>query len=109
MRLTSKQIEIMRILKEGNGMDGDKPVPCDLDQLLERLPYTTTKDSIQFSIRALVKKELVEKKGIEVRRGRSRILLALTKSGKAIFSAETEPWVVDEETPIPVLSIDLIA
>lgn len=101
MRLTVKQIEIMGILNAGNGIDAGKFSPCDLDQLLERLSYRTTKDSIQFSIRALVKKELVEKKGTEVRRGRSRVLLSLTKSGKAIFSAETEPWMVGEEDTIP--------
>lgn len=31
------------------------------DELLEVLPYKTTKQSIQFSIRALIKKGLVEK------------------------------------------------
>ena len=33
----------------------------DLDELLEILPYRTTKQSIQFSLRALIKKGLVEK------------------------------------------------
>ncbi|WKZ86330.1 MarR family transcriptional regulator [Ralstonia pickettii] len=77
MHLTVKQIELMRVIGAGNP-DGS---PADLDQVLERLNYETTKSSIQFSIRALIKHGLIEKGGREKRRGRQRVLLLITSAG----------------------------
>lgn len=75
--LTKKQIYILFTLVKGND-DGSF---LDIDQLLENLPYETTKESIQFSIRALVKHGLIEKKPTETRRGRKRRPLAPTLVG----------------------------
>ena len=77
MLLTSKQIELMRVITEANPDGTD----IDLDQLIERLRYTTTQDSLQFSIRALIKRELIEKTGMEKRRDRRRILIRATDMG----------------------------
>lgn len=84
MLLTTKQIQIMSIVIRMNE-DGSF---VDLDQLLERLPYETTKQSIQFSVRALVAKELIEKKPREKRRERSRVILAPTELGYQIVRGQ---------------------
>lgn len=52
-----KQTEILAKLVKGNP-DGSF---LDLDQLLDSLTYTTTKASIQFSLRCLVRKGLAER------------------------------------------------
>lgn len=76
MNLTTKQKAILGLIVKANP-DG----PIDLDQLIERLPYTTSKDSMHFSIRALVAKGLIEKGGLENRRGRARRLITVTPLG----------------------------
>ena len=103
MNLTSKQIAILGIIVEGNGLDGSKKlVPCDLDQIIERVNYKPTKDAIQFSIRNLIGKGLIEKSGTENRRDRRRVLISPTELGRRFFRAETNPcWVEpDEDDPI---------
>ena len=57
MNLTSKQKDVIKTLNLGYA----RGHLLDLDELLEILPYRTTKQSIQFSLRALIKKGLVEK------------------------------------------------
>ncbi|MCV5296738.1 hypothetical protein OFC42_33710, partial [Escherichia coli] len=57
MTLTDKQKDIIKTLNLGY----ERGHLLDLDELLEVLPYKTTKQSIQFSIRALIKRGLVEK------------------------------------------------
>ncbi|HDN1440622.1 TPA: hypothetical protein P1E99_005160, partial [Escherichia coli] len=57
MTLTNKQKDIIKTLNLGY----ERGHLLDLDELLEVLPYKTTKQSIQFSIRALIKRGLVEK------------------------------------------------
>ena len=57
MNLTSKQKDVIKTLNLGY----ERGHLLDLDELLEILPYRTTKQSIQFSLRALIKKGLVEK------------------------------------------------
>jgi predicted transcriptional regulator len=74
MNLTDKQIALIDTIMKGNP-DGTW---LDLDQVLERLPYTTTKDSLQFSLRILIGKGLIEKKARESRRGQQRRILAPT-------------------------------
>lgn len=77
MRLTSKQIELMRVI---SGADG-----VDLDEIVDRVRYTTTKQSLQFSIRALIGHKLIEKRGLEMRRGRERQVIQATNLGKSMF------------------------
>lgn len=76
-RLTAKQFQIIDILTRGNP-DGSF---CDLDELLLRLPYETSKDSLHFSIRALMKRGYVTKHDRESRRGKSRRVLSATPEG----------------------------
>lgn len=83
MRLTDKQLEVLRVIAEAN-TDGTL---ADLDEVIERVSYKPTKQAIQFSIRALIGHELIEKRGAEKRRGRNRVLLAATPLGVHFHSA----------------------
>ncbi|EOM3320626.1 hypothetical protein ACNB6T_003577 [Escherichia coli] len=81
MTLTDKQKDIIKTLNLGY----ERGHLLDLDELLEVLPYKTTKQSIQFSIRALIKKGLVEK-GHTRQRSNNRYhrrTLGLTTLGRA--------------------------
>jgi DNA-binding MarR family transcriptional regulator len=78
MHLTPKQLEVLRIIAKGNH-DGSV---ADLDEIIERCEYKPTKQAIQFTIRALVKHELIEKLGSEKRRGRLRVLIGATVLGQ---------------------------
>lgn len=80
MHLTTKQVELMRVIVTGNGV-GE---PADLDEILERVRYETSKQSLQFSIRALIAHKLIEKRGIEKRRGRQRVVIQATAAGGAL-------------------------
>lgn len=77
MHLTLKQIELLNTIGRRNP-DGSA---VDLDQLIERLSYKPTKQSIQFSIRALIAHGLIQKDAPEKRRGRTRTLISLTEKG----------------------------
>jgi hypothetical protein len=79
LRLTSKQILLMKAI-----CIAQRP---DLDEILETLEYETTKQSLQFSIRALMRRGLIERSEIECRRGRNRRIITLTKLGYSIYSA----------------------
>lgn len=82
---TDKQYKILIVLCHGNGKDENgKFVPCDIDELLERLAYRTTKQSMQFSIRALVKHRLIVKDK-EKRRGAKRVILVPTTTAMKIM------------------------
>jgi DNA-binding MarR family transcriptional regulator len=83
MRLTDKQLEVLRVIAEANP-DGTL---ADLDEVIERAAYKPTKQAIQFSIRALIGHELIEKRGAEKRRGRNRVLLAVTPLGQHFHAA----------------------
>ena len=81
MTLTDKQKDIIKTLNLGY----ERGHLLDLDELLEVLPYKTTKQSIQFSIRALIKKGLVEKGHTRQRSDNRyhRRTLGLTTLGRA--------------------------
>ncbi|WP_053265209.1 hypothetical protein [Escherichia coli] len=81
MMLTNKQKDIIKTLNLGY----ERGHLLDLDELLEVLPYKTTKQSIQFSIRALIKKGLVEKGHTRQRSDNRyhRRTLGLTTLGRA--------------------------
>ena len=81
MTLTDKQKDIIKTLNLGY----ERGHLLDLDELLEVLPYKTTKQSIQFSIRALIQKGLVEKGHTRQRSDNRyhRRTLGLTTLGRA--------------------------
>lgn len=74
---------------------GDGEAAIDLDQLLERLDYQTTKESLQFSLRALIGHGLIRKAERELRRDRIRQTLVPTTYGKQVY-AETQPHFVSD-------------
>lgn len=82
MNLTTKQAALLQVILAGD-KSGDH---CDIDQILERLPYQTTKQSLQFSLRAMVDKGCIEKAGRVVRRQRQRETYKATMTGVAMFN-----------------------
>lgn len=86
-RLTFKQTHLLTIIAKGNKEDGT----IDLDEILESLQYETSKQSLQFSIRALVVHQFIEKKGLQKRRGRMRQVIEATELGKKMIGAATAP------------------
>lgn len=86
-RLTVKQIQILQTINQ-HWLTHRQEI--DVDQLLESLPYQTTKQSMQFSIRALIKKGVILKCECEVRRGRQRRILKITDHGKRLLGIRSE-------------------
>ena len=82
MKLTEKQKKVLMVVVRANP-DGTF---CDLDQVIERVPYKTTKASIQFIVRNLIGKGLIEKVDTEARRNRRRIILGPTAEGYKLVS-----------------------
>jgi len=82
VEITPYMREVLRVVIRANA-DGSF---CDLDQIIDRVGYHTTKQSIQFTIRAMIAKGLIIKKGREKRRGRSRVVIAATQLGYQVFN-----------------------
>lgn len=59
----------------------------DLDQIIERIDYQVSKQAIQFTLRGMIQRGVIEKCGIETRRGRNRILYRTTALGQDYFKA----------------------
>lgn len=95
MHLTQKQIELIRVIGSRNP-DG---TPLDLDQILELLSYKPTKQSLQFSIRALIAHNLIQKDAPEKRRGRTRTIISLTKAGEIMngMPKKTQSFISDTD------------
>lgn len=90
--LTTKQRQVVSLIIQGDKEEaitaGTKFMPIDLDRLLETLPYRTTKQSMQFTIRALIKNGLVFKGTYENRRKRQRVTFVATDLAKRIILGE---------------------
>lgn len=100
--LTNKQYRILAVLCDGNGKDEKGNfIPCDLDELLERLSYDTTKQSMQFSVRALEARRLLVR-GYERRRGARRCTLTPTLKAKQLMGY-TAPQSFIEDPELPLL------
>ena len=84
-RFTRKQVDVLECVLKG-AENGDF---IDTDQLIEKLSYNVSKGSIQFTIRFLVKRGLIEKKPRQVRRGRLRAIYALTPEALRSFDTST--------------------
>jgi hypothetical protein len=83
-----KQYVIMQVIVKGNP-DGSF---CDLDQIMERLPYETTKPSFAFSIRCLANKGLVTKvEKLRQRDHASRRVIKPTLLGYQLTTAYAPP------------------
>lgn len=92
--LTTKQIQILKTIRAGAPAPDGGVDPIDLDLLLDNLPYVTTKESMQFSIRALVARGLIEKTAPTLRRGRKRVCYGLTVDGVEVLTGKPS------ETPV---------
>jgi hypothetical protein len=78
MSLTAKQMEVLLLVSKKNEDESF----VDLDQILERVTYTTNKPSMQFIIRNLIEdKKLIQKEGFVVRRDRKRVVFRTTVLG----------------------------
>lgn len=75
--VTPWMLEVLGIIVRGNE-DGSF---CDLDQVIERVSRPTSKQSMQFTIRSMVERDLIVKKNFERRRHRRRVVLAPTTTG----------------------------
>lgn len=75
--ITSKQLEAMRVI--ANIDEGGKPL--DLDTVLSRLKYKTTKQAFQFTIRSLINRELIVKLECKTIRGKHRRSFMITPLG----------------------------
>jgi len=89
---SEKQKSILKVIMVGNEDGTD----VDMDQLINRVNYKTTKESMQFSLRALIKRGYVEKLGCEKRRGHSRRLIRCTEEARLAFENYL-PFVPDKE------------
>lgn len=97
--VTEKQYKILNVICIGNGTsdDDDKVlIPVDLDQLLERLTYKTTKQSMQFSIRALITRGFITK-GSDKRRSASRATYMPTKVALQIMGYAKPSFIEDSD------------
>ncbi len=91
MQLTRKQRDILNIVIEGNISENyGRYCEVDVDQILDRIDYTTSKESLQFSLRSLIAKGMVTKNGRECRRGRARQTYAPTELTLKIFKSQPE-------------------
>lgn len=85
MRLTENQSRVLTSLIERNPDGSD----LDLDQLLDKLSadydWITSKASLQFTIRQLLKVNVMERCELEPRRGKSRRVLKITDLGKKVM------------------------
>jgi hypothetical protein len=87
--LTNKQRQVVTLIIRGDAEEAKRAgvdfVPIDLDRLLEVLPYRTTKQSMQFTIRALIRNGLIFKSVYENRRGRQRVCFTATELSRRIL------------------------
>ncbi len=93
MHLTQKQRELVDVISRGNP-DG---TPTDLDEIVERLSYKPSKQSLQFSLRALIAHGLIEKLEKDKRRERVRRLIGITPLGMHFSSVSKTKFVLTEE------------
>lgn len=101
--MTNKQIQVMKVIIKGN-KDAAGWSPVDMDELLERIPYETSKASMQFTIRYLIKKGCITK-ATEKRRGYTRAIYQPTVQGKSMVQAEDQHWL--ETAPDSVVTSDI--
>lgn len=99
MKLSRKQKAIMRCLVDGYiNPETDKKEWLDMSLLVDAVPYETTKDSMHFSIRHLMRRGLVERGARTKRRGRLVKPLIPTNLAMDIFSPEKN---------IPVIALEV--
>lgn len=101
--VTPYQLEILQHVARG-GDDG----LLDFDQLLDLLSWMPTKESSQFTIRAVVKKGLLSKGELTYRRGRRRVLYSLTPDGQAVLDPRGAPAPETRREALPDPGVELM-
>lgn len=90
--LTRKQAALMKVVMTGNiDAKGAWVSWCDYQQILDRLPYKTSRESLMCSIRILVNQGWIEREGKEIRDGRARQTVAPTAVAKRILNPASKP------------------
>lgn len=101
--ITDKQLETLQLVARGARAPAVGLI--DFDQLLEELSWKPTKQSAQFTIRALITKGLIAKSGPLLRRGRQRVVYQMTEDGKLVLDPRPAP--IPRPLPfIPELSME---
>lgn len=86
--LTRKQAALMKVIMAGNiDVKGDWVSWCDYQQILDRLPYQTTRESLMCSIRILDNLGWIDRAGKEIRDGRAKQTIEPTAVAKRILAA----------------------
>jgi hypothetical protein len=95
-KITARQMEVLWLVCKGNP-DEPHAFLADLDQILERLSVRTTKEAMQFTVRALIANGLIEKAPRELRRERLRVTYQATALGLSIGKPAVSTILVSEE------------
>lgn len=103
LSLTKKQRWILLELIKGECSEGQRLGDLDLDQLIEALSnntgypnYSPTKQALQYSLRYLIKKGLVEKGELTPRRGKQRRILMATSTAHFMCQSMSSGAAVSE-------------
>lgn len=95
-RISEKQRHILKAIVKGNrSEEGEVLSWLDMDQLLEKIPYETSKDSMQFSLRHLIKRGYVVNGVPEIRRERKRRVLMPTEAAVSLISPRNSTVYID--------------
>lgn len=97
--LLEKQYSALCVIAENS--------PISLDDVLLRLPYETTKQSFQFTLRALIQRGLVEKLPRQNIGGKSRRMLQITPIG--LHKISTEQWITQKAADKKTCQFDEVA
>ena len=99
MRLTKKQQEIIDLVIDGNlDEEGKFQSWLDLDQIIEALSYTPSKEALQCSIKFLVRRGLVIRGDKVLRNSRWRTPIIPTAKTMALFrGSQSKDYVVEDD------------
>jgi predicted transcriptional regulator len=91
--VTRHQVEVLqRVNAAGDDL-------LDMDQLLPQLSWEPSKEAAQFTIRALIRKGMLEKMPLKLRRGRLRVSYKVTGKGKVVLDPRGD--IVDVGATVP--------
>lgn len=97
--LTTKQSKLMKVILKGNiDVKGNWVSWCDYKQILDRLSYETSRESLMCSIAILRKQGWVERDGKELRVGRVRQTVAPTALAVRLLNPSAAPKPVSAAT-----------
>lgn len=80
--VTRYQLELLSTLRRLEATSGRL---TDFDQLLQTLSWMPSKESAQFTVRALITRGFIAKAPLEARRGRNRVCYRLLEAGFTVL------------------------